>query len=171
MLQFSPCVYYRELWRSASPQGQGLAPMSIPSTPGRSRTARSTGAAPGLSIAYFLGNQAGPRLAQDVGPRASLAQHSPCLGRENQRLSMLSSLGKGMMVLGMMWAPGLCGRPQRGWAGTVRAGGALRALIHISHCCFTFTLLIYCTNLLSKLSFMFLVTDESVLQHARSFCL
>lgn len=81
MLQFSPCVYYRELWRSASPQGLGLAPMSIPSTPGRSRTARSTGAAPGLSIAYFLGNQAGPRLAQDVGPRASLAQHSPCLGR------------------------------------------------------------------------------------------
>lgn len=90
---------------------------------------------------------------------------------ENQRLSMLSSLGKGMMVLGMTLGPGLCGRPQRGWAGTVRAGGALRTLIHISHCCFTFTLLIYCTNLLSKLNFMFLVTDESVLQHARSFCL
>lgn len=37
------------------------------------------------------------------------------------------------------------------------------------HGYFAFTSLIYCTNFLSKFSCMFLVTNESVLQHAESF--
>lgn len=80
-MQFSPCVYLQGAVQVGISTGSGAGTKVHPTAPARSRTARSTGAAPALSIAYFLGNQAGPRLAQDVGPWVGLAQHSPCLGR------------------------------------------------------------------------------------------
>lgn len=58
------------------------------------------------------------------------------------------------------WAPGRVTGSHQGVDGTVRAGGVLRVLT--CYCYFELTLLIYCTNFLSKLSFMFLITDESV---------
>lgn len=83
------------------------------------------------------GDRDRPRLDWDISP----AQQAPCAGwaglrRARDQHFAAALLGQGLTALrGLNWGPGLWagwGKPQGGWAGTVRAGGILRVPVGTS---------------------------------------